>query len=73
MNKALSKAIIQRSKLRNKFLKDLSEANKFSYNKQRNWRVSLLPKEKKKHFANLNKKDITDNKDFWQTVEPFLS
>ena len=32
MNKALSKAIMQRTKLRNKFLKDPSAANRFSYN-----------------------------------------
>ena len=62
MNKASSKAIMQRTKLRNRFLKDPSAANKFSFNKQRNWFVSLLQKEKKKYFANLNKKDITDNK-----------
>ena len=67
MNKALSKAIMQRTKLRNKFLKDPSAENKFSYNKQRNWCVSLLRKEKKKYFANLNEKDITDNKKCWQT------
>ena len=64
MNKALSKAIMQRTKLRNKFLEDPSAANKFSYSKQRNWRVSLLRKEKKRYFANLNEKDITENKKF---------
>ena len=73
MTKALSKAIMQRAKLRNKFLKDPSAANKFSYNKTRNWCISLLRKEKKKYFANLNEKDITDNKKFWQTIKPFLS
>ena len=73
MNKALSKAIMQRTNLRNKFLKEPSVANKFSYNKQRNWCVSLLRKEKKNFFANLNEKDIADNKKFWQTIKPFLS
>ena len=73
MNKVLSKAIMQRTKLRNKFQKDPSAENKFSYNKQRNWCVSLLWKEKKKYFANLNEEDITDNKKLWQTVKPFLS
>ena len=73
MNKVLSKATMQRTKLRNNFLKDPSAANKFSYNKQRNWCVSLLRKEKKKYFANLNEEDITDNKKFWQTIKPFLS
>ena len=46
MNKVLSKAIMQMTKLWNKFLKDPSAENKFSYNKQRNWCVSLLRKEK---------------------------
>ena len=64
MNKALSKAIMQRTKLRNKFLEDPSAANKFSYSNQRNWHVSLLRKEKKRYFANLNEKDITENKKF---------
>ena len=73
MNKALSKAKIQRTNLRNKFLKDSSAANTFSYNKQRSWCLSLLPKEKKKYFANLNEKVITDNKNYWQTIKPFLS
>ena len=65
MNKALSKGIMQRTKFRNKFLKDTSAENKLSYNKQRNWCASLLRKEKKKYFANLNEKDITDNQKFW--------
>ena len=47
MKKALSKAIMQRKKLRNKFLKDPSAANKFSYNKQKNWCVSLFRKKGK--------------------------
>ena len=73
MNKTLSQAIMQRTKLRNKFLKDPTEHNKISCTKQRNWCVSLLRKEKKEYFANLNEKDIIDNKKFWQTVKPFLS
>ena len=53
-----------RTKLRNKFLKNLTEANRHSYTKQRNWRVSLLRTEKKKCFANLNKKNIATKKRF---------
>ena len=64
MNKALSKPIMQRTKLSNKYLKDPSAENKFFYNKQRTWCVSLLRKEKKKYFPNLNEKNITDNKKF---------
>ena len=51
MNKALSKAIMQMTILINKFLKDPSAANKSSDNKQRNWCVSLLEKEKKQIFC----------------------
>ena len=32
-----------------------------------------MRKEKKEYFANLNEKDIIDNKKFWQTVKPFFS
>ena len=64
---------MQRTKLRNKFSKDPTERNKISYTKQRSWCVSLLRKEKKEYFANLNEKDVTNNKKFWQTVQPFLS
>ena len=73
MNKTFLQAIMQRIKLRNKFLKDLTEHNKISYTKRRNWCVSLLRKEKKEYFANLNEKHVIDNKMFWQTVKPFLS
>ena len=61
MSKTLSQAIMQRTKLRNK---DPIEHNKILYTKQRNWCVSLLRKEKKEYFANLNEKDIIDIKSF---------
>ena len=41
--------------------------------KQRNYCVSLLKKSKKKYFANLNEKDILDNKLFWKTIKPSFS
>ena len=44
MKKALSKEIMTRTRLRNKFLKDRSEENKKKYSKQRNYCVSLLKK-----------------------------
>ena len=71
-NKALSKAIMQRTKLRNKFLKDPSAANIFPQNKQRNWCVSLLGKGKKKYFPNLNEKDIKLTKNVDQLLTLFL-
>ena len=73
MNRALSKEIMTRTRLRNNFLKDRSEENKRKYSKQRNYCVSLLRKSKSYHFGNLNEKNISDNKTFWKTIKPFLS
>ena len=73
MTKAYSKAIMQRTRFRNKFLKNPNDQNKLLYNKQRNYCVSLLRKEKKEFFARLNEKDIIDNRKFWHPVKPFLS
>ena len=50
MAKAFPKAIMQRARLRNKFLKNPTDQNKLIYNKQRNFCVSLLRKEKKRIF-----------------------
>ena len=72
MTKALSKSIMERTRLRNIFLKYAIVANKLAYTKQRNLLVSLLRKVKREYFANLNEKNITDNRKFWQTVKPFL-
>ena len=44
MNKTLSKAIMQRSKLRNIFLKNKTEENRNNYRKQRNLCAILLNK-----------------------------
>ena len=73
MTKAYSNAVKQRTRFRNKFLKTPNDQNKLLYNKQRNYCVSLLRKEKEEYFARLNEKDITDNRKFWHTTKPFLS
>ena len=73
ITKDLSKAIMKRSRLRNSSLKNRTEQNKTLYTKQRNYCVSLLKKSKKKYFANLNEKDILDNKLFWKTIKPSFS
>ena len=44
-----------------------------NYNKQRNLCVSLIRKEKKNFFHNINLSDISDNKKFWKTVKPFFT
>ena len=47
MNKTLSKEIMKRTKLRNKFLKEGTNESKKPYTSHRNYCVSLLKKTKK--------------------------
>ena len=69
----LSKVIMKRSRLQNNFVKNRTGGNKTLYTKQRNYRISLLKKFEKKNFANVNEKDIFDNKLFQKTIKPSLS
>ena len=73
VKKTLSKAIMLRTKLRNKFLKNRSSENKINYVKQRNRCVSFLKKTKREYYSNLNWKNICDNKSFWKIVKLKLS
>ena len=73
MSKALRKAVMVRSKLKNKYNKNRTEENWDSYKKQRNFCVNLLRKTKKDYFNDLNIKNITDNKAFWKTIKPYFS
>ena len=62
-----------RSKLRNKFLKFITEENRPVYAKQRNYCVKLLQQKKRKYFENLNLSSISDNKLFLKTVSPLFT
>ena len=73
MNKTLSQAFMHRSKLRNRYHKFPTEANKSFYKKHRNFCVSLLKKEKKKYYNNLDLKVIEDNKKFWKSIKPLFT
>ena len=73
MTKDLHKAIMQRSKLRNKFLRDRADISREEYKTQRNLCVSLLKKAKKDYFVNLVIKSVTYNKKLSQTVKPLFS
>ena len=68
MNKEIHKAIMVRSRLRNKFLKEKTAFSREAYNKQRNYCAKLIRGSKIKYFSNWNEKNITDNKIFWKTV-----
>ena len=72
ITKELSKAIMQRSKLHNLYLKVRLNENRIRYKKQRNICVSLLKKAKRKHFKDLSIADVTDNKNFWKRVKPLF-
>merc|ERR1712208_258995 len=73
MTKTLRKAIMRRSVLWNKFLKDKTVEAQALYKKQKNYTNKLLKKERKKYFGNLDLKNYTDNKKFWNTVKPLFS
>ena len=64
---------MKRSRHRNEFLNTKSDIDRKAYNKQRNLCVSLIRREKKNFFSNINTNDITDNKTFWKTVKPFFT
>ena len=73
MNKALRKAIMTRSRLKNKFNKNSSAKNWSSYKKQRNFCLKLLRQTKEKYFNNISVKKVSDNRTFWKSVKPFFS
>ena len=72
-NKQILKAIMKSTRLRNKFLRTRSAEDRFAYNQQRNFCLSLIRKAKKDYFNNLDHKKVTDNKSFWKTVKPLFS
>ena len=70
MNKLLQKAIMNCSRLLNRYRKEKTEATRSAYKRQRNFCVKLLRKTKKEFYNNLNVKYITKNKLFWKAVKP---
>ena len=64
MTKEVRKAIMIRSKLRNKFLQDKNEQSRNDYQKQRNLCVALFRKAKQQYFSSLDLSLIADNKNF---------
>ena len=53
MTGKLSKAIMKRSKLSNRFMKEKSEASRKACNIQKNYCANLLKKSKREYFANI--------------------
>ena len=73
MTKVLRKAIMRRSTLKNKYLKEKSEESLKSFKKQKNFTNRLAKRERTKYFAGLDLNNYTDNKKFWRTVKPMFS
>ena len=73
MNKDISKAIMDRTRLRHKFLRSPTVEDRKPYNKQRNYCVSLIRKIKKDYYNDLDYKKIIDNKSFWKYVKPLFT
>ena len=73
MNKTLSKAVMTRSRIRNRYLRNLSVINKNEYKRYRNFCDGLFRKEKRRFYENIDTNKITDNRIFWKTVKPLFS
>ena len=73
MNKEISKAIMNRTRLRNRFLRTRCIGDKEAYNKQRNYCVSLIRKTKQQYYNNLDHRKVADNKSFWKYIKPLFS
>ena len=64
---------MNRTRLRNSYLKNRCDANRKAYNAQRSLCVSLVGKAKSDYYNKLNHKKVSDNKTFWKTVKPFFT
>ena len=73
MSKAMRKAIMHKSKLKNIYNKCRTGDNWANYKKQRNICVNPLRKTKTEYFQTLNVKDLSANRIFWKTIKPFVS
>ena len=63
---------MKKLKLRNKYLRERPNEAKSLYNKQRNLCVSILRKNKRDYFGNVNNNIVTDNRKFWKTTIPLF-
>ena len=73
MTKELSKAIMNRSKLKNRYTKWPSRENFLAFKIQKNICKDLNKKTKKNYFSKITSNGVIGNKQFWNTVKPFLT
>ena len=70
MTKELHKAIMKRSKIRNKFLKSKIFSYRKAYTSQCNFCKKLPRNTRRTYFNNLDIKKVTDNRTLWKTIVP---
>ena len=51
----------------------MSHEDKKAYNTQRNYGLTLVRKAKKDYYNNLHHENVTNNKNFGQSIKPFFS
>ena len=73
MNKTLSKAIMKRSSLKSKYLKEKSSANRAKFKKQRNLCKRLRDKAIKLDFDKAFSELRSNSKPFYDILKPYLS
>lgn len=73
MTKELRKTIMDRSRLKNKYLKYPSRENFLNMRKMKNKCNSLCKKAKKNYIQKATEKGISSSKQFWNFVKPFLT
>lgn len=73
INRALRKAIMKRSRLKNIYNKSRSLSDLENYRRQRNYVVSLNKTEKKKFFASVSNSSSKNPKKFWDSCKPYFT
>ena len=73
MTRALRKATMLRSRIRNKYNEDQTVENWNNFRKQRSSCVKLFRKEKRNYYNSLDISLLTDNKKFWKSVKAIFS
>ena len=73
MNKELSKAIMEKSRLRNRHLKHPSRENFLAYKNIKNKCNNLLKQSNNEYIKDIRNKGAATSKLFWETVKPFIT
>jgi len=73
MNKALRKAIMRRSRLRNVYLKSQKISDRHAYQRQRNYVTNLNRRAREMYFESAVSQFSNKSHNFWKLCQPFLS